>query len=84
MVDAPIQFAHIHKAIEQQDGSSVENKTHTLKGVCATLGAVYMEDSCIAIEKAARDNDFQSVLDHLLQLETQFTSIQELFKEHHM
>jgi len=53
--DAPGRIAAIRSAVESRDWIGVAERAHSLKGSCASLGAVQMATLCARLETVGRD-----------------------------
>jgi PAS domain S-box-containing protein len=49
---------NIHKALDNEDGTVLQRELHTLRGVCATIGAESIEDAIRAPEALAGQKNF--------------------------
>lgn len=53
--DAPSRMAGIRAAVEAGDWLGLAERAHSLKGSCASLGAVHMAELCARLEAMGRD-----------------------------
>lgn len=53
--DAPTRITAIREAVELADWAALAERAHSLKGSCASLGAVHMADLCARLEAMGRD-----------------------------
>ena len=53
--DAPGRMAAIRAAVEASDWIALAERAHSLKGSCASLGAVHMASLCGRLEAMGRD-----------------------------
>lgn len=61
--DLPSKLENLEQAIREQDIQSIARHAHSLKGACATIGAMSLQDSAFVMEKAARDEDLAVITD---------------------
>lgn len=76
----PGQIAAIRLSAESQDMEKLVEAAHGLKGVCATIYAQKMRDTCAAIEKAS-PSDFHQILKMVKQLEDQFEEVKSYLRQ---
>lgn len=83
--DAPTRVTAIREAVELGNWAALAERAHSLKGSCASLGAVHMADLCARLEAMGRDlveRDGASVLSG--ELERQYALVQDaLQRERH-
>jgi two-component system sensor histidine kinase/response regulator len=68
IADAEPRLASLHDAIARQDGRSLKQVAHALKGSCANLGAKRMAGLCEILEDKGQENSFAgagAILEHL-------------------
>ncbi|HSP97353.1 MAG TPA: Hpt domain-containing protein [Candidatus Dormibacteraeota bacterium] len=53
--DAPGRMAAIKAAVEASDWPALAERAHSLKGSCASLGAIHMASLCGRLEAMGRD-----------------------------
>lgn len=54
--DASLQMQELDKALGKGDMKSIKQQGYKLKGICLGVGATYMADLCLQIEKTAMDD----------------------------
>ncbi|MCP3872505.1 MAG: response regulator [Desulfobacteraceae bacterium] len=72
---------NIQKGIDCSDIQVTKREAHTLKGSCANMGAVILQDIAYQIEKAASNKEFTKAAGLIPTLKKQFTILKEVFHE---
>jgi len=70
--DSPAQMAAVKEAIYQSDFDALKRSAHSLKGSCASLGAMRVALICSELEKRGRDRHLDGTGEMLIQLEIEF------------
>jgi two-component system sensor histidine kinase/response regulator len=78
--DAPRQLAELRTAAETGDCVALLKILHGFKGVCASVFAHEMKQTCAALETSARDNDSLQISLRLEQLEAEFQGLREFLE----
>jgi HPt (histidine-containing phosphotransfer) domain-containing protein len=73
MEHVPPLFQEIENAVQAGEAETIAAHTHSLKGACATYGALRLAMVCKTAELAARAGDIQLVQDHLEDLRREYT-----------
>lgn len=76
--DAPERLASIRAAVEASDWVGLAERAHSLKGSCASLGAVSMASLCGRLEAMGRDLGLRTdVVDVYGELEQEYALVQD-------
>jgi PAS domain S-box-containing protein len=78
--NAPTDVKNLKSAFDDNDRKSFIHTIHGFKGVCSTVFASQMKDTCVTIESAARDSNWDVIPDLLQQLELETTEMQEFLE----
>ncbi|MDR3617307.1 MAG: MEDS domain-containing protein [Candidatus Obscuribacterales bacterium] len=79
--NAPRDVKNLKSAFDDQDHKSFIHTVHGFKGVCSTVFASQMKDTCVTIESAARESKWDVIPDLLQQLEMETTEMQEFLEQ---
>ncbi len=74
---APPLYVGIKQAIKECDIKAIIDQTHSLKGACATYGAVRLTVVCKEVEMAARRNDLNAVHEYVPYLAEEYEAVLE-------
>ena len=75
--DAPERLASIKEAVETADLGGLAERAHSLKGSCASLGAVHMASLCSKLEAMGRNlADRSDVATIYAEVEQQYELVQ--------
>ncbi len=67
--DAPKRVDEIRTAIDQQNVQKLDAAAHSLKGLAGNIGGMKTFKVAASLEKAARDQDFQSCIEHFTEIQ---------------
>jgi len=79
--NAPADVKNLRLAFDEADRKSFISTVHGFKGVCSTVFASQMKDTCVTIESAARQSNWDAIPDLLQQLEVETTEMQEFLEQ---
>jgi two-component system, sensor histidine kinase and response regulator len=78
--DATGRFAVLREAVEENDGTSVEQATHALKGSSSNMGAQCMSDLCTELQEAGSSGDLTRAPELLDRLEAEFVRVSQALR----
>jgi two-component system, sensor histidine kinase and response regulator len=79
--EIPDRIAEMRQLVASSNTAEMLNKTHALKGVCATMAAGEMYQECHAIEAACRDQDWAKTKNLIDDLASKFEELQRYVAE---
>jgi PAS domain S-box-containing protein len=72
---------NLKSSFDDADRRSFIQTVHGFKGVCSTVFASQMKDTCVTIESAARESNWEVIPDLLQQLEVETNEMQEFLEQ---
>jgi polar amino acid transport system substrate-binding protein len=82
MKDAPRQVEELHVYATDENSAGVLATAHGLKGICGTVFAKRMRETCIDIEGAGRAKEWNQVRTLVARLKAEFTEVENCLKQH--
>ncbi len=78
MENTPVHIENLKKALREEDMDKIQDLCHTLKGTCATAGAVSMRDIARDIENSARAGESDNMALLMDKLQAEFEKYKDL------
>ncbi len=79
--DAPRRMEQIHLAIQQRDGSRLQNSAHALKGAAGCLAAQPVANVARALEISGQERDFASAEENVNSLEQELQRLLGMLRD---